>query len=93
MGASALRVQLPFSLTGTQWRKSQNGARAMPHSDCAAPARYLQTARNHPMPLHRAFASRRWLLAALLPALLALPVPGAARDDHDHDRARAALQA
>ena len=45
------------------------------------------------MPLQRAFVPRRWLLAALLPALLALPVPGAARDDHDHDRARAALQA
>ena len=45
------------------------------------------------MPLQRVFVPRRWLLAALLPALLALPVPGVARDDHDHDRARAALQA
>ncbi len=37
-----------------------------------------------------------WLLAALLPALLALPLNSSARggsEGHDHDRARAALQA
>ena len=39
------------------------------------------------------FAVRRWLLAALLPALLALPLSGLARSEPDQDRARAALQA
>ena len=39
------------------------------------------------------FAVRRWLLAALLPALLALPVGSMARSEPDQDRARAALQA
>ncbi len=39
---------------------------------------------------------RSWLLAVLLPALLALPLNSSARgssESHDHDRARAALQA
>lgn len=39
------------------------------------------------------FAGRRWLLAALLPALLALPVGSMAHSEPDQDRARAALQA
>lgn len=39
------------------------------------------------------FAVRRWLLAALLPTLLALPVGSMARSEPDQDRARAALQA
>ena len=39
------------------------------------------------------FAGRRKLLAALLPALLALPLSGLARSELDQDRARAALQA
>ncbi len=42
------------------------------------------------------FTIHRWLLTALLPALLALPLNSSARggsEGHDHDRARAALQA
>ena len=35
----------------------------------------------------------RWLLAALLPAMLALPLSAMARSEADQDRARAALQA
>ena len=38
-------------------------------------------------------AARRWLLFALLPALLALPLSAVARSEADQDRARAALQA
>jgi uncharacterized membrane protein YkoI len=45
------------------------------------------------MHLTRPFVFRAWLVAALLPALLALPLHGAARSERDHDRARAALQA
>lgn len=40
------------------------------------------------------FTFRSWLLTALLPALLALPLNSSARSgSEDHDRARAALQA
>jgi uncharacterized membrane protein YkoI len=39
------------------------------------------------------FALRRWLLAALSAALLALPAFSMARSEPDQDRARAALQA
>ena len=42
------------------------------------------------------FTFSSWLLAALLPALLAMPLNSSARggsEGHDHDRARAALQA
>ena len=39
------------------------------------------------------FAVQRWLLAALLAALLALPVDSMARSELDQNRARAALQA
>ncbi len=42
------------------------------------------------------FTLYSWLLVALLPALLALPLNSSARggrEGHDHDRARAALQA
>jgi uncharacterized membrane protein YkoI len=47
----------------------------------------------HPGRADTHFAVRRWLLAALLPALLALPVGSMARSEPDQDRARAALQA
>ncbi len=46
--------------------------------------------------MHSHFNFRSWLLAALLPALLAMPLNSSARggsEGHDHDRARAALQA
>jgi uncharacterized membrane protein YkoI len=39
------------------------------------------------------FAVQRWLLAALLAALLALPVDSMARSELDQNRARAAMQA
>jgi hypothetical protein len=47
----------------------------------------------HPGHVGHRFAVRRWLLAALLPALLALPVGSMASSEPDQDRARAALQA
>lgn len=72
-------IQPVFSLAITQWHRSL--------------VTVAPDANKKLMHLTRPFVFRAWLVAALLPALLALPLHGAARSERDHDRARAALQA